>query len=180
MVGAHGRVCGVVNAAAAAAWKKEALEGDNKKIPKGPLLFICFWSSIPSIQARTQNNARPRETSQTRYRHSTMATATTITAGATAAAAASLRRRSPTAAGRGGRRGLIRCATKHRAIASTNADATSQQTVVSPSPKDPSCPSDWWKDAIVYQVRERRDARVLTPPTTTTHTHRTVKRVAHF
>ena len=47
--------------------------------------------------------------------------------------------------------------------ASTNvtaaADATRtivSQTVVSPSPKDPSCPSDWWKDAIVYQVSCRR------------------------
>ena len=27
------------------------------------------------------------------------------------------------------------------------------QTVVTPSPTDPNCASDWWKDAVVYQAR---------------------------
>ena len=47
------------------------------------------------------------------------------------------------------------CNKKRTSTVVTSASVpTSQQTaVVSPSPRDPSCPADWWKDAIVYQVR---------------------------
>ena len=39
-----------------------------------------------------------------------------------------------------------------RRTATIVAAADAEGVVVSPSPRDPSVPSDWWKDAIVYQV----------------------------
>ena len=88
------------------------------------------------------------------------ATATAFgSASASTVAAATTRslRRSSTAAGWGergcrlpGDRGIIGL-TKKRT--STAYRAVDEQTVVSPSPRDPTCASDWWKDAVIYQVK---------------------------
>ena len=38
------------------------------------------------------------------------------------------------------------------ARASAGSPAAAAEWVVEPSPADPSCPFDWWKDAVVYQI----------------------------